>query len=341
MTNIARCFKYQILSDLHLEKIPKLLERKLAKSRLNELAARNYYCHNRGIYTPPPRADNLFLAGDIGTPLDRNYEEFLKYCAGLYKQVYLITGNHEYYLGEYNELTYLQKMSYNRNQDSKWMEYIDNKIKSIISENALHNIHFFTNKLHNKYDLYNHVVPNPAKITFTNNLRFHQLHIYGTTLWTQLSDQMIHNGYDISAIPQWSGMKRNMIHCEQSEYICKLIADPLKSPIMIMTHHLPSPTLIDPDFVQSMNDSNMNINMNMQKKSNSRIYELYASSIWEMIYQKRSVIKWIYGHTHQTSEELRKKKVIDKVFEANPLGSIEKRTIDEIIDIFEKTFTVD
>lgn len=42
-------------------------------------------------------ADNLFLVGDIGHPGTFLFNKFLKKCSELYKNVFLVYGNHEYY----------------------------------------------------------------------------------------------------------------------------------------------------------------------------------------------------------------------------------------------------
>lgn len=64
---------FQLISDIHLEfyidKIPEI----------------------------EVTADNLILAGDIGYPYDLNYELFIKKSSKKYNNIYLITGNHEYY----------------------------------------------------------------------------------------------------------------------------------------------------------------------------------------------------------------------------------------------------
>ena len=41
--------------------------------------------------------DILCLAGDIGCPESRLYFTFLAYCSPLFKYIFIITGNHEYY----------------------------------------------------------------------------------------------------------------------------------------------------------------------------------------------------------------------------------------------------
>lgn len=41
--------------------------------------------------------DNIFLVGDIGHPGTYSYIKFIKYCSSVYKNVFVIYGNHEYY----------------------------------------------------------------------------------------------------------------------------------------------------------------------------------------------------------------------------------------------------
>ena len=42
-------------------------------------------------------AEILVLAGDIGSPFDKIYEQFILFCSSIFTKVLLITGNHEYY----------------------------------------------------------------------------------------------------------------------------------------------------------------------------------------------------------------------------------------------------
>ena len=41
--------------------------------------------------------DNIFLVGDIGHPGTQLFHQFITYCSSLYKNVFLVYGNHEYY----------------------------------------------------------------------------------------------------------------------------------------------------------------------------------------------------------------------------------------------------
>jgi predicted phosphohydrolase len=67
--------RFQILSDIHLEKKK----------------------YDNKILEHPIKARNLILAGDIGNPLKSNYKEYLKFCSAEYHNVFIISGNHEYW----------------------------------------------------------------------------------------------------------------------------------------------------------------------------------------------------------------------------------------------------
>lgn len=70
--------RFQILSDVHLEfyKVYPGLD------------------HFVNIETV---ADAICLCGDIGDPFSQNYMQLLYECSSVYKYVFVITGNHEYY----------------------------------------------------------------------------------------------------------------------------------------------------------------------------------------------------------------------------------------------------
>lgn len=61
-------------------------------------------------------ADNLFLVGDIGHPGTFLFNKFLKKCSEIYKNVFLVYGNHEYYSilrGKHKKIeTMQQKVDY-------------------------------------------------------------------------------------------------------------------------------------------------------------------------------------------------------------------------------------
>ena len=71
-----RLIKY--ISDLHIE-------RKIKTIRFNK----------------KDLGGNIFIAGDIGSPLEKSYWEFLSYASYNYDNVFFTTGNHEYWNNDY------------------------------------------------------------------------------------------------------------------------------------------------------------------------------------------------------------------------------------------------
>jgi predicted phosphodiesterase len=68
------------------------------------------------------KVDILILAGDVGNPYKKEYEDLIIRCSKLFKHVIIVSGNHEYYDKRYN------------------MYEIDNKIKQITQD--FENVHF-------------------------------------------------------------------------------------------------------------------------------------------------------------------------------------------------------
>lgn len=66
--------KFQIISDIHID-----------------------YNKNYPKFIKDDDTQNLILAGDIGSPYDPIFAEYIKEATNLYKNVYFIAGNHEYY----------------------------------------------------------------------------------------------------------------------------------------------------------------------------------------------------------------------------------------------------
>src|SRR4029078_10107567 len=46
----------------------------------------------------------LLLCGDIGHPNTSKYINFLEYCSKNYEKTFIITGNHEYYYSDFNQI---------------------------------------------------------------------------------------------------------------------------------------------------------------------------------------------------------------------------------------------
>ncbi len=199
VSRMTRKLKIQYFSDLHLE------------------------FHDTGTFNDilrkiEPKAEICVLAGDIGYPFQENYKTFLKHMNDLFKHVFLIHGNHEYYQLQENK--------------GKSMTEIYHRTQSIIKDNKLNNIHFLYNS---HYDV-------------------GQYRFYGTILWTKITDpRYLIN--DAAQIEEFNFSAINEVHENQKEKLGYAITKAEidgKIPIII-THHMPSFTLIHDKY----NEGNM------------------------------------------------------------------------------------
>lgn len=186
--------RFQLLSDIHLE---------FYNDKLSEF--------------PLPKiiAPYLILAGDIGNPFLEGYKLFLEWCSQNFKQVFIVSGNHEYY------------------QVKQSMSNCNRRIYSIC--NDLKNI--------------NYLHMSSADIIINKR----RIKILGTTLWTYLDREdyahaslmmndyrSILKGSDLSWTPEM--MVRQ--HTIERDWIVKKLSeydsDPTVDDIIVITHHPPS-----------------------------------------------------------------------------------------------------
>jgi predicted phosphohydrolase len=166
------------------------------------------------------KSPNLALLGDIGNPNEdslHNYERIISDCNNLYKNTFILSGNHEYY--KYN------------NKYKLSIEETDNKIKTILKKYP--NVHFLQN---NYFVLGQYVVA-------------------GTTLWSDVSSftksDKISNDYN-----QIYGNNGKLISPEHILKLYKQNVTWLQhiieyfkyKQIIIMTHHMPTFKLVDPKY---------------------------------------------------------------------------------------------
>lgn len=194
----------------------------------------------------------LFLCGDIGYPFTPNYYKFLGFCSNNFKYVLVTTGNHEYY------------------NENRSVTDIDHKISKITS--SFKNV-MFLNK--------SYCVLEEFKII-----------VVGTTLWSSLPPY----GID-KAINDFKYLTLEEYYSLHEEHLEKLISNieeiaSIKKTeeynnydLIVMTHHLPSYSLIAPKY-----------------KGNPINY-FFATNL-DYLFEKlnldsKTFIKyWFCGHTH-------------------------------------------
>lgn len=195
-SRIVNRLKFQYFSDIHLE-------------------FHDTNSFNKILREIQPKADICVLAGDIGYPFQQNYTVFLKHMNDLFKHVFLIHGNHEYY-----------QLQENKN---KSMKEIFLKTHSIIKDNKLDNIHFLYNS---HYDI--------------GKYRF-----YGTILWTKITDpRYLIN--DEAQIQEFSFSDINEVHeYQKQKLICAIAQAEIDNKIpIVITHHMPSFSLIHDKYME-------------------------------------------------------------------------------------------
>lgn len=195
-----------------------------------------------------PSADYLILAGDIGYPESQIYVDFLTWCSVNFKQTFIITGNHEYY----------------SSTNHKTMTEIE-AIISTICESLVNVI--FLNKT-------SYVIENKIKIL-------------GCTLWSNILPteffyvKKYMNDYKYIYLEKNNLLKpsdSNFLHKNSVEWLEQnLIEDSYIN--IVLTHHLPTPKLIDPKYYKC--------------NGNSAFYTDLESLI-----KKSKINYWICGHTH-------------------------------------------
>jgi predicted phosphodiesterase len=183
-------YRFQLISDIHLEFNPKIKISKIA--------------------------DYLILAGDIGYPEQETFKNFFSNVSKLYKKVFYVSGNHEYY------------QNWKKGKNEKTIDEINIKIKEVIGECG-ENIYFLNNDCH----------------VLDSKLR-----IIGTTLWSNIKNKnlttndnyQIYSGRNTLVTNEYLTNK----HFQNVEFIKSEIekANNSDKKLVVISHHIPSLELI-------------------------------------------------------------------------------------------------
>ena len=217
----------------------------------------------------PQKASYLILAGDIAQLTWSHYESFLQYCCQIWKQVFLVPGNHEYYDSSlYKGLSILKEMS------------------KRLSKNfhLLTNQHFIIKK-------------NETVMEYTKESPINEtlIHILGCTLWSNIpyiARQACE--FSISDFVSIQGMttsQYNFFHQQDMKWLeneLKLLKNQ-NNPIIVVTHHAPLTKNVSSFKYES--DANRNLTNYAFCSNQSRMFELLPKGSW-----------WIFGHTHHRTK---------------------------------------
>lgn len=197
----SKMLNIQLASDIHLE----------------------YYGKHKPLagHFIKPVAPYLCLCGDIGNPFDERYAAFLKECSDNFEHVFLIAGNHEYFIWQ---------------AQFRSMNECLEKIQNVVA--ALPNVHFLNRQTYE-------ILPG--------------IHIVGCTLWSHIF-KMYHvevkkYSNDLRNIRKDTEFNRTEfitledvanLHAEDVTWLEGALAK-IKSQrgkAVVMTHHLPTYELI-------------------------------------------------------------------------------------------------
>lgn len=241
----SRC-RIQYVSDIHLDHMEKCVFSQIVR----------------------PAARILVLAGDIGNPRHRLYENFLDWCHDKWDHVFVVAGNHELYnfkpKGRWPRMdsvfTYDQQLKACADICSQWR-----------------NIHFLENSSYYLQD--------------------YNLEVLGTTLWsaiprdkyfeaiTQMNDyNYIAKGHPIIDIEAIGPADTNAWHTRAVQWLDAQVfrCEEERRHCLVVTHHLPTYGLCNP------------------KYAGHPINCCFATDLADRL--KAPVKAWICGHSHHQAE---------------------------------------
>jgi predicted MPP superfamily phosphohydrolase len=194
---------FQYFSDIHLEQFTNSNDPDQCDSLKPIL--------NLDDFKIVPLAQYLIIAGDIGNPYDDSYVSFLGNMSTKFKKVFIIPGNHEYYV--------------NINKDKHdWINKVDTYIKDIC-EDHFDNVVMLQNE---SYDIEN------TNIT-----------IFGTTLWSVIDrtkpiDKIMN---DYLKIPKFDYNMSDNLHKKAVSKLNEELNNKPTRDFIVVSHHVPSYSL--------------------------------------------------------------------------------------------------
>ncbi|KAJ3018410.1 UNVERIFIED_CONTAM: hypothetical protein HDU68_011162 [Siphonaria sp. JEL0065] len=248
----SKPFSFKLFSDIHLELGGQhALHREPYTSLLN-----------------PNGAEYLILAGDVGKPGSMQYSDFLFRAASVFKAIFLVTGNHEYY--------------------NQTKEDVDAQIITWIKS-------LNTQLNHPKIYLLNH--------TQTIYIEESNLRILGCTLWSHIppeaANEVSQRLNDFRMIGTRNGKlnhespRRITVQDYNSWHDAELLflegeiqrAKERGEQILVVTHH--PPTFVETSAAEFRGEDNL-------------IRFAFASALDRLFGD--SVVCWCYGHTHFSND---------------------------------------
>lgn len=193
--------------------------------------------------------DVLVLAGDIGYINDDNYSEhpFWDWAADNFNRVLVVPGNHEYY--KFFDVAKLPDG--------------------------------FVGKIRNNVHFYNNAVVNIEGVDFILSTLWAKIELQNAFQTERgVSDfrRIMYNGICLG----WNEF--NELHRCAFDFIKKSVAQSRADKIVVVTHHVPSPSLMSPEF------------------EGSPINGAFTVDLTEFIEQSR-IDYWIYGHSHRNIDK--------------------------------------
>jgi predicted phosphodiesterase len=187
---------------------------------------------------------------------------------------------------------------------SEFLQHVSQKFKKVFLVAGNHEYYNDTKTMEEINEQITSVAQEHINICFLNDSweLWEGYKFVGSTLWSHIKDPQ-HRINDLTAISSMSVEFYNELHQVASEFLQDVLKDK-DTPIVMITHHLPSFALIDTQF----------------KTSHHTPYNQWFASHCDGLFQPPIQV-WIYGHTH-----VAKRSVVNGILcVCNPLGYLSEQ----------------